>query len=94
MFEQKSIDRKDLIFWVFLFLQDEGKALLITLVVACIIFGLLLVASIIIYFYLRIRMDRRLQRLPSDHHELTLQGPIIEVVSVGYLFEHKCRIRI
>lgn len=26
------------------------------------------------------RLTRRQRRLPSDHHELTLQGPIIEVV--------------
>lgn len=34
---------------------------------------------------LRIRLDRRLQRLPSDHHELTLQGPVVEVENGAYI---------
>lgn len=52
------------------------------LIVACVIFGILLLISIVGYVYLRFRVGPRLQRLPSDHHELTLQGPIIEVVKI------------
>lgn len=35
------------------------------------------------YSFIRVRTAQRLRRLPSDHHELTLQGPIMEVVSKG-----------
>ncbi|KAG4077505.1 hypothetical protein HA402_002932 [Bradysia odoriphaga] len=65
--------------------NGQSDLVIVTLVVACIIFGLLLVCSIIAYFYLRIRLNHRLRRLPSDHHELTLQGPIIEVENNGYI---------
>lgn len=35
---------------------------------------------------LRLRMDRRLRRsFPSDQHELTLQGPIVEVENGAYI---------
>lgn len=60
--------------------NDDGS-LTTVLTVACFFFGILLVFSIAIYLYLRFRMDRRLRRMPSDHHELTLQGPIVEVVT-------------
>lgn len=56
--------------------NDDGS-LTTVLSVACFFFGILLVLSIAAYLYLRFRMERR---LPSDHHELTLQGPIVEVV--------------
>lgn len=62
--------------------NDDGS-LTTVLTVACFFFGILLVLSIAAYLYLRFRMDRRLRRLPSDHHELTLQGPIVEVVSLN-----------
>lgn len=58
--------------------SNEESSLTTVLTVACFFFGILLVLSIAAYLYLRFRMDRR---LPSDHHELTLQGPIVEVVS-------------
>lgn len=60
--------------------EEDKSALIIILSTACVIFGILLVASIFAYFYLRIRIRNR-QRLPGDHHELTLQGPILEVVN-------------
>lgn len=65
---------------------DENSGLVTFLIVACCFIGILLVSSIVAYVYLRLRMEKRLQRLPSDHHELTLQGPIVEVVS-SYRFD-------
>lgn len=50
------------------------------LIAACILFAILLVLTIVAYGYIRYRTLRRLRRLPSDHHELTLQGPIMDVV--------------
>lgn len=44
------------------------------------IFGILLILTVVAYTYLRIRTEQRLRRMPSDHHELTLQGPIMEYV--------------
>lgn len=68
------------------FPADDSQALIITLIVACCLFGILLIASIVIYIMLRLRMDRRLRRrLPSDQHELTLQGPIVEVENGAYI---------
>lgn len=61
--------------------DNEDGNLTTILSIACFFFGILLVLSVAIYLFLRFRMDRRLRRLPSDHHELTLQGPIVEVVS-------------
>lgn len=61
--------------------SNEDGSLATVLTVACFFFGILLALSIVAYLYLRFRVDQRLRRLPSDHHELTLQGPIVEVVS-------------
>lgn len=63
--------------------EEDKSALIIILSTACVIFGILLVASIFAYFYLRIRIRNR-QRMPGDHHELTLQGPILEVVNMKF----------
>lgn len=60
---------------------DDGNGLETALLIGCSLLGVLLVLSIIGYLYLRFKMDPQLQRLPSDHHELTLQGPILEMVS-------------
>lgn len=46
------------------------------LIVGCVFFAILLVLSLIGYLYLRLKVSN-MQRLPSDHHELTLQGPIV-----------------
>lgn len=63
--------------------SNEGGSLTTVLTVACFFFGILLVLSIAAYLYLRFRMERR---RPSDHHELTLQGPIVEVVRMERCF--------
>lgn len=60
--------------------SNEDGSLTAVLTVACFFFGILLVLSIAAYLYLRFRMERR---RPSDHHELTLQGPIVEVVRIS-----------
>lgn len=74
-------DKRKNICYIFVNNTDGDGSLATILVVACCFFGILLILSVIGYLYLRLRMGPRLQRLPSDHHELTLQGPIIEVVS-------------
>lgn len=51
-------------------------------------FGIVLVLSIIAYVYLRLRHERRIRRLPSEHHELTSQAPIVEVVSDEFCFNY------
>lgn len=60
--------------------SDGRDGLETLLIVSCWLFALLLVLSVTGYAYLRFRMVPQLQRLPSDHHELTMQGPFIEVV--------------
>lgn len=51
--------------------DDSSRTVLIALKVTCSLFGLLLVASVVVYLVLRIRMDRRLGgRQPYDQHEM------------------------
>lgn len=59
---------------------DNGNSMETALIVICWIFAILLMVSVVGYVYLRLKMGPNLHRLPSDHHELTLQGPIVEVV--------------
>lgn len=61
--------------------DDDGDGLVTFLIAACILFAILLVLTIVAYGYIRYRTQQRLRRLPSDTHELALQGPIMEVVS-------------
>lgn len=63
-----------LFFFIF---TDEAVYALST---ACVIFSILLIASIFAYCYLRLKTGNNLQRL-TDTHELALQGPMVEVVS-------------
>lgn len=56
--------------------------MIIVLSIACGIFGILLLASVIAYFYIRIKIGNRLRL--SDNHEMSMHGPIIEVVSDDY----------
>nr|CAD7397889.1 unnamed protein product [Timema poppensis] len=64
---------------------DVGNSgLVVGLSVAIGVLGLLLLLCVAAYFVLRRRLKRRRRRLPSDHQELSLQGPMIEVDSNGY----------
>lgn len=56
-----------------------GSGLVIGLSVAIGVFGFILLLSVVAYCMLRRHLGRR--RLNSDHQELSLQGPMIEVVS-------------
>lgn len=53
--------------------------MVIGLSVAIGVFGFLLLLSVVVYFLLRRHLGRRRQN--SDHQELSLQGPMIEIVS-------------
>lgn len=57
-----------------------GSGLVIGLSVAIGVFGFLLLLSVVAYFMLPRHLGRRRQN--SDHQELSLQGPMIEVVSL------------
>ena len=63
--------------------EDPDKVLVIILTIACIIFGLILVASIAFYVYLRVRTSGQVIR--RDHHEMQMQGPILEVENNGFV---------
>nr|CAD7590676.1 unnamed protein product [Timema genevievae] len=64
---------------------DVGNSgLVVGLSVAIGVLSLLLLLCVAAYFVLRRRLRRRRRRLPSDHQELSLQGPMIEVDSNGY----------
>jgi hypothetical protein len=60
-----------------------GSGLVIGLSVAIGVFGFLLLLSVITYFMLPRHLSRRRQN--SDHQELSLQGPMIEVEPNGYI---------
>lgn len=68
------------------FVLDDGSSLELVLLIGCSLLSILLVLSIVGYLYLRFKVTSQMQRLPSDHHELTLQGPIMEVVCTNQCF--------
>lgn len=53
------------------------------LTVACIICGLILLGSIVFYGYIKTRLNPRVRRF--ERHEMSLQGPILEVDNNGYI---------
>ncbi len=59
--------------------NSGSDGLIIVLSVLCIVCGLLLVGSIIVYGYIRIKLGKRPDRF--ERHEMSMQGPILEVVS-------------
>lgn len=59
--------------------ESDSNTLIIVLSVLCIVCGLLLVGSIIVYGYIRIKLGKRPNRF--ERHEMSMQGPILEVVS-------------
>ncbi|XP_055919435.1 putative inactive tyrosine-protein kinase Wsck isoform X2 [Eupeodes corollae] len=54
---------------------EPGQESVLALTIICIVFAVFLALSIVIFFYLK-HETARLERLPSDTHELTLQGPM------------------
>ena len=64
---------------LFLLDEDAESGLVLFLTVAIIISSILLVATVFAYFLIRHRLGHR-RRRRRDLQELSLQGPIIEVV--------------
>lgn len=64
-------------------LDGESPAVIIGLSIAIGLLSFMLIAGIIVFIILKSRVINRRQRL-SDNQELTLQGPMIEVVSSWY----------
>ncbi|XP_049546025.1 putative inactive tyrosine-protein kinase Wsck [Anopheles darlingi] len=64
---------------------ERNETLITILTVACILFGIVLTAAIILYIYLRYKTPSANPRPFADHHELTLQGPILEVENNGFM---------
>uniref|UniRef100_A0A1L8DKE7 Tyrosine-protein kinase wsck n=2 Tax=Nyssomyia neivai TaxID=330878 RepID=A0A1L8DKE7_9DIPT len=64
--------------------DDDNSTMIAILSTACVILGLLLVGTVIMYFYLKKRL-RSTRRRFTDVHELTLQGPIVEVENNGFI---------
>ncbi|XP_053674620.1 putative inactive tyrosine-protein kinase Wsck [Anopheles nili] len=64
---------------------ERNETLITILTVACILFGIVLTAAIILYVYLHFKTPTANTRPFGDHHELTLQGPILEVENSGYM---------
>lgn len=63
---------------------NEGiNGFAIFLIILCVLFSILLTLSIIAYIYLRLRHEKRIRQLPSEHHELTSQAPMVEVENNG-----------
>ncbi|KXJ69817.1 hypothetical protein RP20_CCG025715 [Aedes albopictus] len=63
---------------------ERNEALITVLAVACVLFGIVLLASIVLYVYLRYKTPRNTRPL-RDHHEMALQGPILEVENNGFI---------
>lgn len=66
-------------------LNEEGTsdAVIVMLTVACIICGVILVGSILFYGYIRTKINPRIHRF--ERHEMSLQGPILEVDNNGFI---------
>uniref|UniRef100_A0A182PZM0 Tyrosine-protein kinase Wsck n=1 Tax=Anopheles farauti TaxID=69004 RepID=A0A182PZM0_9DIPT len=64
---------------------ERNETLITILTVACILFGVVLTAAIILYVYLHLKTPNANTRPFGDHHELTLQGPILEVENSGFM---------
>uniref|UniRef100_A0A8D8CA08 Tyrosine-protein kinase Wsck n=1 Tax=Culex pipiens TaxID=7175 RepID=A0A8D8CA08_CULPI len=63
---------------------ERNEALITVLTVACVLFGIVLLASIVLYVYLRYKTPGNTRPM-NDHHEMALQGPILEVENNGYM---------
>lgn len=60
--------------------------LVIVLTIACIICGLILLGSIVFYGYIRVKLGPRMNRM--ERHEMSLQGPILEVDNNGFISDN------
>ncbi|XP_050073940.1 putative inactive tyrosine-protein kinase Wsck [Anopheles maculipalpis] len=65
---------------------ERNETLITILTTACILFGIVLTGAIILYVYLHFKTPAANTRpFGPDHHELTLQGPILEVENNGFM---------
>lgn len=60
--------------------------LVVVLTIACIICGLILLGSILFYGYIRVKLGPRMNRM--ERHEMSLQGPILEVDNNGFISDN------
>ncbi|XP_015599385.1 putative tyrosine-protein kinase Wsck [Cephus cinctus] len=67
--------------------ESQMDSTAIALCVAIALLGILLIASILVYFILRRRHRRRHMRKLPEQQELTLQGPVYEVDNMAYIPE-------
>ncbi|CRK94778.1 CLUMA_CG008272, isoform A [Clunio marinus] len=64
--------------------KEAGDGLVTFLTIACIICGLILLGSVLFYGYIRVtRTNPRRRRF--ERHEMSLQGPILEVDNNGFI---------
>lgn len=64
--------------------ESESDLIVVLLTVACILCGLILLGSVVFYGYIRVmRINPRNSRF--ERHEMSLQGPILEVDNNGFI---------
>lgn len=63
--------------------ESTSETIIILLTILCIICGLILVGAIVFYGYIKTRINPRIRRF--ERHEMSLQGPILEVDNNGYI---------
>lgn len=66
--------------------SDGSSAVEILLWIGIVFLGALLVSSVFIYVYIRNKYEKGQKGL-SEHQELTLQGPLVEVDNIAYIPE-------
>lgn len=67
--------------------EGSSDSLVVILTVACILGGLILLGAVLFYGYIRMmRVNPRISRF--ERHEMSLQGPILEVDNNGYVGEN------
>lgn len=67
-------------------LETGSDVLVVVLTIACIICGLILLGSIVFYGYIRVKLGSRMNRM--ERHEMSLQGPILEVDNNGFISDN------
>lgn len=63
--------------------SGSSDMMVVILTAACILCGLILIGSIAFYGYIRMKINPRMTRL--ERHEMSLQGPILEVDNNGFI---------
>lgn len=63
--------------------NGPSEIIIILLTIACIICGVILVGAIVFYGYIKTKINPRIRRF--ERHEMSLQGPILEVDNNGYI---------